>query len=167
MNCFFDIEYKNWAWGFQHTGTLILSDGSVRKYDLSSLNDSHSDFDTKKKHSKLIGQIELSDMKDLCALLKTINDQPLSQTKDMAFDAGSTNYYGYLWNPNPQGGWKKIQLKQEGDRVKKHQQRNANVLVERLKTVIKYSSIKSFDPIGTIYLSVQPHDSNQSRYAKW
>lgn len=169
MSCFFDIEHKNVAWGFQHTGHLILSDGSIRKYDLSSARERESDsginIQLKKQNSKFAGQIESYDMETLCTLLRTIADQPLNKSgKQVAHDAGLTNYYGYLWNPS--SGLKKIHLRQEGDFIGQHRQKNADILVEKLQ-MVSASSRQFSDSMKTIYLSVQPHGFESSNYANW
>ena len=133
---YFEKEYKNWAWGYQHTGTLILSNGDIHKYDISKLDDPESNKETKLQHSEIVGHVPSEIMADLYRLLKQVKNIPLEGTGEIAYDAGITSIAGYINNEDG-SGWKVIQLHKSGDIGGSHPSNIANELVNKLSEYLK------------------------------
>ena len=137
MDCLFDVEHINWAWGFDHSGTLILSNGTIRKYDISQvssllngINKSQGFEPIKLKNSIIVGQLSSTEMDELCYLLKKVSSLPLKSIGHIAFDAGSTSFYGY--RRQFFGMWQTVPLGLGGDSASIHPDPNAKILVKRL-----------------------------------
>lgn len=127
MSVLFEIEYVNNTWGFRHTGTLILTDGTISKYDLSNTHKYTSSLITKIGQSQSVGRLDNQEISDLKNLLTQLPPQELPAPT--AFDSGSTNYYGYL--PN-----RKIHLAQEGHYIGNYNNRYSQLLASKLTTIV-------------------------------
>ena len=119
----FQVEYINYAWGFSHSGFLIDSSGVVSLFKYPG--DWH--------HPDSAGYISISDMEDNIRQLDTItfkiNKNELLKNFSMleniskgelikppyrAYDAGTTNFSGFLFDTNKQQ-YKHVLIKRIGD----------------------------------------------------
>lgn len=111
MSCFFDIEYENYAWGYEHNGILILEDSDINVYDLSNFKNTKTNIQTKYDNSINIGKLPQDTMNHLCLLLSKVKPSEI-YLKSVGFDGGNTSYIGYIQSIN---GWNEIKLKIDGD----------------------------------------------------
>ena len=93
MECYFDIEYKNNAWGFVNTGTLIINDGGIYKYDL--LDDGEHDLNSKFNNSVLVGRLSPNQLLNLCQAFTQLNPNTPIKTERVMFDGGNVVISGY------------------------------------------------------------------------
>jgi hypothetical protein len=120
----FQVEYINYAWGFSHSGFLIDSSGVVTKFKYP-LNWHHPDS---------TGYISVSEMEDnirqldtisfsvnktavlkYFSMLENISKGELIIPPYRAYDAGTTDFSGFLFDSNRQQ-YKHVLIKREGDR---------------------------------------------------
>src|SRR5689334_7005580 len=94
MNYIFDINYKNNAWGYSNNGSLIISDGSVRKYDLSKMRGA-SGLHNKIQNSDYKNNISHDVMSQLSQLANNVRQENLYDTNSAAFDAGTFTFTMY------------------------------------------------------------------------
>jgi hypothetical protein len=110
MNCLFEVEnifdkksksdqISIFNFGkakslYQHIGTLIMTDGAVRKYNLSWLEKQNSSLDTKIKNSILIGYLSMKILKIIINLSQFIRADSLINTNWDNLEQ-TTNYYFY------------------------------------------------------------------------
>jgi len=119
----FQAEYINNAWTYQHSGWLIDSLGNVRYYNLPkkwNFVDS-AGYISATNMSENVQQIDSIrckiDKDTLCNYFNKLNKAAvgtLTESKSKMFDAGSTRFYGYVFDKNV-GLYKQILIKQIGD----------------------------------------------------
>lgn len=121
---YYTQEYKNCAWGIQHSGWIIDSDGKVMSFDKPNM---WNDVDLQGYISKdqIIENIANCDKKinriskkRLLEKNKLIKDAALgtfSDTLIAACDKGKMDYYYCYLYDNTLGMYKKIRLSTEGD----------------------------------------------------
>jgi hypothetical protein len=119
----FQVEYINYAWGFSHSGFLIDSSGIVTTFK----------YPKNWHHADSTGYISVSDMENnirqLDTITFTISKNELLKNFSMlekiskgklikppyrAFDAGTTDFSGFLFDSNKQQ-YKHILIKRVGD----------------------------------------------------
>ena len=81
MSCFFDIEYENYAWGYEHNGILILEDSDINVYDLSNFKNTKTNIQTKYDNSINIGKLPQDTMNGCCLLLSKVKPSKMSLKK--------------------------------------------------------------------------------------
>lgn len=139
MNCVFDVTYINWAWGFQHSGTIITHDGIIHKYDISSLNQPDASLNTKLRYSKPIGRVSPRDMDELCFLLRSIQGGKWVKSGEQGFDAGGQTYIGYLQGKD--GLYDRINIWLWGDIGYYNTKPNSKHLEGILKSIIRKNAV--------------------------
>jgi hypothetical protein len=132
MSTWFEVEYINHAWGFQHTGHFITSSGDVRKYDVSDLKTATNKI--KYDRSQLLYKVSSQVMTNLCNSLKNIPIKELKQTGDKIYDAGNTSFHGYI--KQSCGLWKKIPLYVFGTASAVHPDPKAKILASKIGKLI-------------------------------
>ncbi len=129
-------SYINFAWGFQYKGTVILTNGSIYRFDAGSQRERIMKCRTAKDYSSLIldnltEKASIVPQKDLEKIKKQAgNIKEKLQEKSAANDAGSTSVKIYNYTENRQ-----ILLDEKGDWIRKNTDKTAG---ELLKTINKY-----------------------------
>jgi hypothetical protein len=140
-NTIFMVERSNFAWGIQHSGTMIDSTGHVMTFNLPTTWNQPDE----------LGFITLEDMQEnltqmeeiLCTVsrndfgkysskLMKAKNGTLSDPKSEMADFGTIQYSGFLYDPD-NNRYKRILIKQTGDWAIDNNSREAKALYEWLK----------------------------------
>ena len=158
----FDINYTNHAWGYTNNGNLIMSDGSIRYYDLS--RDSPMTLDNKIQNSKNVGVLSRKSILDLSRLANDVKHQSMKDMKLNAFDAGTTEFSMY-----DRHDMRKITLGYGGDHMKLNLSAVGLIIYLAELTDTKY--FPGYDVIKNLIRDrhnngVQPMNSSLNEYYK-
>jgi hypothetical protein len=119
----FQVDYVNYAWGYEHTGFIIDNAGNILTYknpqnwnfpdkDLNlSENQVHSNLEYCQKTGIKVSSEEL---KKNAGYIKNISSSKVTAMKNIAADAGSLEYFCYQYIGNS-GTYKGTLIKMEGD----------------------------------------------------
>jgi hypothetical protein len=119
----FQYEYINYAWGYQHKGFIIDNQGNVLTYNNpESWNFPDKDLMlTEEQVSQNIilcthsgEKINESDLRRYSGYIKNISSSQVTAMKNVAADAGSSEFMCYLYSGST-GKYKKYLIKMEGD----------------------------------------------------
>ena len=105
--CFFNVDYENFAWQYVNSGAFIMSDGKVYKYRFTERSDNNRDLEYKFKNSRYVKTVSTQKLQELCQKLHQVSHLDY-KTKHTAHDAGSTVFNGYM-------DGQEIKLGQSGD----------------------------------------------------
>jgi len=141
----FEVEYTNWAWGYQHFGYFIDTTGDVHSYDLGTSNitlyDTSFDYYSEEylrakfNHADTLRRtVNHDSLRWSYTLARLVLPGPYSDRTNIGADMGSISYYVYLYDPVVTK-YHKILLSQEGDWTFYNTQESAMVLVPWLKRV--------------------------------
>ncbi|MBE0649492.1 MAG: hypothetical protein IH595_01505 [Bacteroidales bacterium] len=120
---YFQYNYINFAWGFQHSGWLIDSSGNVYCYNKPegwNYSDStgiitHAQMDSNlSATSSVCYKIDKNVLKEKIKLLYVASKGKISEPSQEAYDAGAWEYSGYIYDSEKKI-YKKVLLKQAGD----------------------------------------------------
>jgi hypothetical protein len=123
QSIYFQYDYVNHAWGSQHSGFLIDNEGRVLTYknpENWNFPDSHfmltesqirENIDNSLYSGKTVPQEEL---KKYINYIKNISSSKVTALKNVAADAGNTDYICYLFSAES-NTYKGYIIKQEGD----------------------------------------------------
>jgi hypothetical protein len=119
----FQVDYVNYALGYQHNGFIITNQGNVLTYQ-NPQNWNFPDKDLKLSESQVrdnIGnclnsgkKISIEELKKYANYIKNISSSKVTALKNIAADAGSTEYICYQYSEKS-GTYKGGLLKMEGD----------------------------------------------------
>ena len=141
---YFEYEYINYAWGYQHAGWIIDNSGKVLGYNLpdawtfpdsagfiseTDLEMNLSQTDTVYNH-----QISTLELDQQINLIPGAAKGKLSEKKSIMADAGGWGYWCYIWD-NERDKYKKVLLDQKGDLEQTNLSAEAHILVSWLKQV--------------------------------
>ncbi len=119
----FELKYVNYAWGYQHRGFLIDNEGNVLSYNNpEGWNFPDSEY---RLNEKQVGEnisrcthtgirIPKTELNKYSGYIKNIASSKVTALKDVAADAGSTEYICYQFSENS-GTYKGYIIKMEGD----------------------------------------------------
>jgi len=119
----FQIEYINYAWGYQHNGFFIDSEGNVLTYKNpqkwnfpdKNLNLSESQVNDNISYCLNSGKkIPREELLKYVNFIKNISSSKVTALKNVAADAGSLEYICYQFSENS-GTYKGYLIKMEGD----------------------------------------------------
>lgn len=120
---YFQYEYVNYAWGYQHAGWLIDSSGNVLCYDkpenwystdsLGFITSAEMDSNIFKTDS-VCYTIDKTTLIDKTGPIKNVSKGVISDPIHEMYDAGIESYYGFTYNEETKK-YKKVLLKQIGD----------------------------------------------------
>jgi len=119
----FQIEYVNYAWGYQHSGIIIDSTGNVGyfKFPENWNSPDKLGFITESEMNENLKQlrdINYSVRRDTLLnyfrMVETASKGELTDPYNRMFDAGTTVYSGYLYYPTIKK-YKQVLIKQWGD----------------------------------------------------
>jgi hypothetical protein len=119
----FQVDYVNYAWGYQHNGFIIDNQGNVLTYKNPQIwnfpdndfalteNQVHENMENCVSSGK---KIPLEELKKYASYIKNISSSKITALKNVAADAGSMQYICYQFSENP-GIYKGSLIKLEGD----------------------------------------------------
>ena len=119
----FQVEYINYAWGYQHNGIIIDNEGNVLTYkNPQNWNFPDKDFNiTESQVSENIRNCEYSakripnvEILKYANYIKNISSSKVTALKNVAADAGSLEYICYQFSEKT-GNYKGYLIKMEGD----------------------------------------------------
>lgn len=120
---YFQFDYVNYAWGYQHTGFLIENDGRVMTYrNPQNWNFPDKNYNlTESQVRDNIGDclfsgitIPQSELKKYASYIKNISLSKVTAMKNVAADAGTIDYLCYMFIPDT-NTYKGFLIKKEGD----------------------------------------------------
>ena len=119
----FQVEYINYAWGFSHSGFLIDSSGVVATFNfpenwhypdstgyisVADMQDNILQLDT------LTFTVDKNELLKSFSMLENISKGTLIEPPYFAYDAGTTDYSGFLFDPD-KNQYKHVLIKRVGD----------------------------------------------------
>jgi hypothetical protein len=119
----FQKEYINYAWGYQQNGWVIDSSGNVRSYQLPEIwhfadslgmISSQDMNDNIQQAGSILFKIDKDTLLHYFAKLEDAANGKLSEPRQEMFDAGITQFSGYLYQPNSKK-YKQVIIRQIGD----------------------------------------------------
>jgi hypothetical protein len=119
----FQFDYVNYAWGYQHNGFIITKEGEVLTYNNPEVwNFPDKDFSlTIEEVNENIGyclnsgkKISKAELQKYSNYIKNIASSKVTAPKNVAADAGSTEFICYQFSENT-GIYKGYIIKTEGD----------------------------------------------------
>jgi hypothetical protein len=120
---FFQVDYTNNAWGYQHNGFFIDGEGNVlsyknpRQWNFPDKNYVISEDLLKvnlESCEKMQVKISAEDLNRYAGYIKNISLSKVTAQKNVANDAGSVEYICYMYSGNT-GIYKGYLIKKEGD----------------------------------------------------
>ena len=135
----FQMEYINFAWGYQHSGWFINNEGEVRRYtpqiwkiadkdgyfDLGSLRSNYN------QATEIIGQVDMHELKTKALLIEGTLNGELGEMNCPGADQGSFTLYCYFWDEEKQK-YKQQFLSVSGDCNQQNSTNAAKVLTDFL-----------------------------------
>jgi len=119
----FQVDYVNYAWGYQHTGVIIDNEGIILTYK-NPENWNFPDNDLKITQSQVKTnilscnntgkKIPAEELKKYAGYIKNISLSKVTAPKNVAADAGSTQFLCYQYSDSS-GIYKGSLIKMEGD----------------------------------------------------
>jgi hypothetical protein len=119
----FQVEYINYAWGYQHSGILIDNEGKVWTYNNpenwnfadDQMNIAENLLEQNLSACKATGiVISKEDLDKFSAFIPNIASSKVTALKNIAADAGSTSYICYRHSQST-SSYKGAIIKMEGD----------------------------------------------------
>jgi len=119
----FQVEYVNYAWGYQHNGFIIDGEGNVLTYkNPQNWNFSDKGFDLSQNQIKENisncmhsgKKIPKEELQKYTNYIKNISSSKVTALKNVAADAGSLEYICYQFSENSET-YKSCLIKMEGD----------------------------------------------------
>ena len=119
----YQVDYVNYAWGYQHSGFYIDNGGNVLTYknpqdwNFLDINFSLSEslVQENMKHCIVSGKkIPTEELNKYANYIKNISSSKITALKNVAADAGSLEYICYLYSEK-NGTYKGYIIKREGD----------------------------------------------------
>jgi hypothetical protein len=119
----FQVDYINYAWGYQHTGFIIDNAGNILTYnnpqnwDFPDKNDNLSESQVLSNLEKCVKtgkKVSLQELKKNAGYIKNISSSKVTAMKNVAADAGSLEYFCYQFSENTRT-YKGTIIKTEGD----------------------------------------------------
>jgi hypothetical protein len=119
----FQVENMNYAWGYQHKGFIIDSEGNVMTYmnpptwNFPDIDFSLNEDQVRENLGLCINsgkKISSEELKKYASYIKNISSSKVTAMKNVAADAGSTEYICYLFS-GKSGTYKGYLIKMEGD----------------------------------------------------
>ena len=137
----FQVDYVNYAWGYQHNGFIIDNQGNVMTYKNPQIWN-FPDKDFKLSESQVIenfksclnsgNKIPAAELKKYAGYIKNISLSQVTALKNVAADAGTMQYICYQFSENLRT-YKGHLIKEEGDFTCE----NLNFFSKRVTTWLK------------------------------
>lgn len=119
----FQVDYVNYAWGYQHNGFMVDNEGNVLRYkNPQSWNFPDKDFNLSEsqvsENLKVCDysgkRISKDELQKYANYIKNISSSKITALKNVAADAGSLEYICYQFSEKS-GNYKGYLIKMEGD----------------------------------------------------
>ncbi len=139
----FQYEYVNYAWGYQHRGFLITSEGKVLGFDHpkdwkfvdSTGFMSKADLEFNLEYCDTIcGQVDFDDIRHYYRKLLSIDGSEVRDLGIYMADAGTGVLSGWVWNPQHRA-YENIFLRSNGDMNKENTGKAAESITDWLKGI--------------------------------
>ena len=120
---FFQLEYINYAWSYQHSGWMIDSSGAVRGFKLPKTwtfidsNGFISSIDMKKNIEQMdtvFTKIEKDSLSKYVSKILNASKGKITEPKTEMFDAGSSLFSAFIYDSKLKK-YKQVIIKQTGD----------------------------------------------------
>lgn len=120
---FFQVEYVNYAWGYQHKGFIIDNKGNVLTYsnpenwNFPDKELTISESQVKENIGKCFNtgkKVPSEELRKYAGYIKNISSSKVTAVKNVAADEGSTQYICYQFS-DKSGMYKGYLIKMEGD----------------------------------------------------
>ena len=138
----FEIQYTNWAWGFDHSGTYIDYKGNIYSYEYDTTETyisveksiyTREELKTRyKSNKKFIDQISKDVLEQKKELISPAIQDQYSDTLNTGIDMGQLSYICYTYEYNL---YHKIVLRSEGDFTYQILSAEADSLINWLKSL--------------------------------
>lgn len=134
----FQFEYTNYAWGKQHYGFIITSDGT--KYSFNNPENWISPENSIIKAEDLLtnlatctneGKVDLTELNRMKNLVLKVDETQLTKSQNTMYDAGSENYSFYV-KDSAKGTFRQVTLLNRGDYFQKNADEDAQEIAEWL-----------------------------------
>lgn len=147
QNILFEVQYINFAWGYQHSGFYINKKGEVfnYKYDNNFVvwKPNKDNYYTEeellnkyKPNNTLVGTIDKYTVSNKNKLIIQAMQSNYSDTTQIGADQGTTSYICYFYN-SIKNKYLEIVLEQDGDWNYKKESLESDSLVKWLKDISK------------------------------
>ena len=136
-----EVEYINFAWGFQHTSSLIDTNGVIHSYNNTNYDNkswvfpdslgyiSETDLQHNYNLTNLASEtINLDTIKQAVTLISGVETNNLSIKTNVGADMGETNYYAYIFDETA-NKYKKLFLAKCGDTYQLNNNANAQSIL--------------------------------------
>lgn len=145
---YFQFEYFNLAWGYQHRGFFIDGEGNIMGFEFP-LTDStkvwtnhyNTDLYTETElkdnfahATEFLGEVDIEDLLPKVNRIPDIDLNDLSERVNQTIDGGTFGLYAYLWNSDEEK-YLKILLESRGDSGQKNESSAARSIVNWLTNV--------------------------------
>ncbi len=134
----FQFEYINYAWGKQHRGFVITSDGTKYSYNNPETwvfpendNVKAEDFLNNLSSCTNDGKVDISKLNRMKALVLKVDENQLTKPKNTMFDAGSESYSFYVKDA-VNGTYRRIILLNRGDWSQENEDKDAQEIANWL-----------------------------------
>jgi hypothetical protein len=120
---YFQFDYINYAWGYQHNGFIIDNEGKVLTYKNPqewNFPDNHFNLTESQVRDNIANclysgkTVSQEEFKKYINYIKNISSSKVTALKNVAADAGTTEYICYVFLPDS-NIYKGFIIKQEGD----------------------------------------------------
>ena len=141
----FEIEYVNYAQGYQHSGIYIDHAGNIFSYEYTSDDEkwkpksserfTKNELEEKYSHSRnFIAKIDKDTLQEKIELIPLAAKGSYSDTTNVGADMGKLSYIAYLYNAE-NGAYIPVILEEQGDWEYKNESEAARILSDWLKTI--------------------------------
>lgn len=119
----FQVDYVNYAWGYQHNGILIDNEGNVLSYKNPqnwNFQDAELNITDSQVRDNMSGcmnsgkRIPVDELKKFSGYIRNIASSKVTAPKNVAADAGSLEFICYQYSEQS-GIYKGTLIKKEGD----------------------------------------------------
>lgn len=119
----FQVDYVNYAWGYQHNGIIIDNEGNVLSYKNPqewNFQDEELNITDRQVHDNMSyclntgEKIPGEELKKYSGYIKNISSSKVTAPKNVAADAGSMEFICYRYSEQS-GTYKGTLIKKEGD----------------------------------------------------
>jgi hypothetical protein len=136
----FEVQYINYAWGYQHSGSIIDASGEVREFDLPSVwnfpdNAGYISKADMEENLAQLGEklctVSNRDLLNYSDKLANARTGKLTTPEHQMCDFGSLSYSGYIYEPG-KNRYKYVLIRQTGDFYVENKARGASDIYDWL-----------------------------------
>ncbi len=129
-------EYINYAWGFQHNGYFVDTDGNILEFNLPEKWNrpddlgylSAAEMDENLQHAgKVLCNVNKHEVDRYSRMLRAAAKGRISKAVQMMYDAGTISTVAFLYEPE-NNRYRYIFIRQTGDYYQENESREARVI---------------------------------------